>query len=663
MLLLLIAILALLIGALLALVVKGNPLRAWIAVASQALASVLVLAQVLPVLLGAPPVTAALDWSPPLGEVRLEIEALDAFFLCFSLPLTLLASIYALGYLQPYMKTRRHVGAHFGLLNLTSLSFIIIYTVENSLAFLLGWELAALAAWLLVIFDYENQKIRFAGFNYLVSTHMGFLLLVAAFVIGAGATGGNDLSALAEFLAQDTFLRDATFIILMTAFGLKSAFFPFHTWLPRAHSAAPAHVSALMSGVIHKAGLFGMIKFTMMLDRPPAWMGWYVVGFSVLSAVMGVLYTVSQRDIKRLLGYSSTENVGIAGIGLGLAYLGLTWQRPVLVVIGLTGCLLHILNHAIFKCLLFYAAGAIYRATHTIDLERLGGLRRVMPWTALAFLVGSLAIAGLPPFNGFVSEFVIYSGLLSDQVPTAGDRGLLLAVMTVLAFVGAVSALAITRAFGLAFLGVPRDPGAVAHADAAAPMRLTMGLHMLGILAVAALPLGAIGLAHAPVADLLRAQHMAAPAPLVATPAQSFVPVAGALVGLLIALVLVSLVRRGLGRASELHRTWACAYTAGNTRMQYTGSSFASQFGNTFEGALVYLKRSHVPRGFFPEQSHIATHNVDGVEHRMFEVLGAASQTVTRWADRLPDSTPQSFGAGLVALVVMVAFLIAGGAL
>ncbi|WP_293275520.1 proton-conducting transporter membrane subunit [Nannocystis sp.] len=208
---------------------------------------------------------------------------------------------------------------------------------------------------------------------------MSFLLLVAAFVIGTGASQTHDLSMMANFLAQDTFQRDVTFIVLMTSFGLKSAFFPFHTWLPRAHSAAPAHVSALMSGVIHKAGLFGMIKFTGMLDHPPAWMGWYVVGFSALSAVMGVLYTVSQRDIKRMLGYSSTENVGIAGIGLGLAYLGLTWQRPLLVVLGLTGCLLHILNHAIFKCLLFYAAGAIYRATHTIDLERLGGLRRVMP--------------------------------------------------------------------------------------------------------------------------------------------------------------------------------------------------------------------------------------------------------------------------------------------
>jgi hydrogenase-4 component B len=661
--LLLVATIALLVGGLLALVVRGNPLRAWLCVASQAIAAALVLTEAVPILLGAPPLTALLRWPPPLGDVRLQVEALDAFFLAFSLPMTLLGSVYAVGYLRPYMSSKRHVGAHFGLLNLTSLAFLIIYTVENSLAFLLGWELAALAAWLLVIFDYENQKIRFAGFNYLVSTHMSFLLLVAAFVVGTGASQTHDLATMADFLAQDSFYRDLTFVVLMTSFGLKSAFFPFHTWLPRAHSAAPAHVSALMSGVIHKAGLFGMIKFTGMLDHPPAWMGWYVVGFSTLSAVMGVLYTVSQRDIKRMLGYSSTENVGIAGIGLGLAYLGLSWQRPLLVVLGLGGCLLHILNHAIFKCLLFYAAGAIYRATHTIDLERLGGLRRTMPWTALFFLIGSLAIAGLPPFNGFVSEFIIYSGLLSEQVPTALDRGLLIAVMTLLAFVGAVSALAITRVFGVAFLGIPRDLACTAHTDAAAPMRLTMGLHLLGILAVAAVPLGAIGLTRGPVADLLRAQGLPAPAPLLAAPAQVFAPVAWALAGLLLALVLVGLLRRSFGRASDSHVTWGCGYTAATARMQYTGSSFAAQFGGTFEGALQYLRRFKLPRGFFPDRASIATHNVDGVEHRMFHVLATAAQTVTRLAERLPEATPHSFAAGFITLVVMVTFLIAGGSL
>lgn len=661
--LLFIATITLLVGAFLALVVRGNPLRAWLAIASQALASALILGAALPVLLGAAPLEAVVPWPPPLGDVRLQVEALDAFFLCFSLPMTLLGSIYALGYLGPYMRTRRHVGAHFGLLNLTSLAFIIIYSVENSFAFLLGWELAAMAAWLLVIWDHDNQKIRFAGFNYLVSTHMGFLLLVAAFIISGDQMHSSDLSQVGAFLQQDSFLRDVTFVVLMTSFGLKSAFFPFHTWLPRAHSAAPAHVSALMSGVIHKAGIFGMIKFTAMIGEPPAWMGWYVITFSILSAVMGVLYTAAQRDIKRLLGYSSTENVGIAGLGIGLGYLGLTWHQPALVVIGFTGAILHVLNHALFKCLLFYAAGAVYRATHTIDLERLGGLRRAMPQTTLFFFAGSLAIAALPPLNGFISEFIIYSGLLTALAPTALDRGVLILVVVLLAFVGAVSALAITRVFGVAFLGVPRDPKCEAHEEAALPMRIAMGVHLLGILAVAALPLGAIALTQAPVADMLRAHGLEASAALLAGPLQTFAPLSWVFAALLLTLVLVGLLRRALTRRHTVHRTWGCGYTAATPRMQYTGSSFASQFGDTFEGMLVFLRRFKLPRGPFPERGHISTHCVDGVEHRLFEVLGTATDTVTRTAARLPEDTPLSFAAGFVTLIVMVAFLLAGGSL
>ena len=568
-----VATIALVIGAALALIVRGNAVRAWLSVVSQAVATVAVLWAALPVLLGAPALETVVHWPAPLGNIRLQVGALDAFFLCFSLPMTLFGAIYALGYLRPAMNTTRHVGAHFGLLNLTSLSFLIIYSTEHSLAFLLGWELAALAAWLLVIWDYENQKIRFAGFNYLVSTHISFLLLVAAFVIGADQMQSNDLDVLGGFLRQDSFLRDVTFVVLMTSFGLKSAFFPFHTWLPRAHSAAPAHVSALMSGVIHKAGIFGMLKFTGMMGTPPAWMGWYVVGFSILSAVMGALYTVSQRDLKRMLGYSSTENVGIAGIGLGLAYLGMTWDRPVLVAIGFTGALLHVLNHALFKCMLFYAAGAVYRMAHTVDLERLGGLRRTMPWTTLFFLIGSLAIAGLPPLNGFVSEFVLYSGLVSDLPPTALDRGLLLAVMALLAFVGGVSALAVVRAFGVAFLGVPRDPNCVAQGEAALLMRVAMGLHLLGVLVVAAMPLGAFALVRAPVVSLLHEHGFAATAPIVFAPAVAFAPVAWALGGLVVAVVVVGLLRRVWVRESVAHRTWGCGYTAPTSRIRCSRSA------------------------------------------------------------------------------------------
>jgi len=253
-------------------------------------------------------------------------------------------------------------------------------------------------------------------------------------------------------------VRNTVFLLLVTSFGLKAAFFPFHSWLPRAHAAAPAHVSALMSGVIHKAGLYALVHFLAISGQPDEWMGWFLLAFSATSAVVGGLYTTGQRDLKRLLGYSSTENVGIAGMGFGLGCLGLSWSQPALVVLGFGGGLLHVLNHAFFKCQLFYAAGCVYQAKHVVDIERLGGLFARMPVTALCFLIGGVAISALPPFNGFASEFLLYSGLLGQGSPSLGAQLVLVLAAAALAFVGALSVLSMTRAYGVVFWAVSATP-------------------------------------------------------------------------------------------------------------------------------------------------------------------------------------------------------------
>ena len=234
-----------------------------------------------------------------------------------------------------------------------------------------------------------------------MSTHIGLIFLVAALMVMYAHAGSWELEQLGQWLRSTVEpQRNLVFLLLLISFGLKSAFFPFHSWLPRAHAAAPAHVSALMSGVIHKAGLYALLRFLWLMGRPDEWMGWCLIVFSATSAVVGALYSLGQRDLKRLLGYSSTENVGIAGIGFGVGCLGLSWDNPALVLIGFAGGLLHVLNHAFFKCLLFYAAGAVYQGTHTVNLERLGGLARLMPWTSACFGVGAVAIsAGVMPLS------------------------------------------------------------------------------------------------------------------------------------------------------------------------------------------------------------------------------------------------------------------------
>ena len=640
-------------GAAIAVALRSNRASAAVVLVSQSLACGLVVVAIAPLLRGGAPLSILWDWPRPIESIAFRVDALSAFFLAWSLPMTLLGTVYAVGYLQSYFHKGRHGGPHFALLNLIAASFVLIYSVQNALVFLLGWEIAAVAAWLLVIWDYRNQKIRFAGFNYLVSTHVGLFVLVAAFMLLHATTDSMDFEMFGAFLARPSMQRSTAFVLLGVSFALKSAFFPFHTWLPRAHSAAPAHVSALMSGVIHKAGLFAFLRFTMLLRNPDEWMGWTVLGFGALSALLGVLHTVPARDLKRLLGYSSTENVGIAAMGFGLGYLGWTWNVPPLVLCGFGGGLFHILNHALFKCLLFYAAGSVYRATHTIDLERLGGLAKRLPHTAALFLVGSLAIAALPPLNGFWSELMLYTGLLAGDAPTMeADLGLLVSA-AVLAFVGAVGALSMTRAFGLSFLGRARDAGVHVSEEAPFAMLLPMRLHALFCIVLGIVPELGVRLCK-PVLTLLpvgRGLADFALPPVVANASRVF------------ALVLLCTAVVAYRRARETRRsvTWACGYTAGSARMQYTGSSFAQPFARIFRAVLPVLRRERIQTELFPQRSgQIATHTLDAVEARMFEVLGEGEAMVSRASQRIPEQPRFAFAAGLIALVI-IGLLILGG--
>jgi hydrogenase-4 component B len=648
----------LVVGAALALLLPRNDLRAGAAILSQAAACVLALSALVPVLRTGAALEGSWPWSYPVEIIALRVDALSAFFLVWSLPLTMLGTIYAVGYLEPYFKAGRNGGPQFALLNMTALALLMVYSVQNALVFLLGWEIAAIAAWLMVIWDYRNQKVRFAGFNYLVSTHLGLFVLVAAFMLMYAESGSFDFRSFATVLATPGRLRSVTFLLLAASFALKSAFFPFHAWLPRAHSAAPAHVSALMSGVIHKAGLFAFLRFLLIMGKPVEWMGWTILLGGAASAFFGVLYTSVQRDLKRLLGYSSTENVGVAAMGFGVGCLGMTWGKPSLVALGFGGGLFHLFNHALFKCLLFYAAGAIYRATHSVDLERLGGLLRRLPHAAWLFLVGGVAISALPPLNGFMSELVIYAGLLSGDAPSASANAALVTSAALLAFVGAVSALSMIRAFGVAFLGKPRDASIRVTGKTPLSMTVPMYLHAGGIVALGLCPIAGLALTHEVVTlfSVPGAIASETSVPTVLAPVQVAVRV-------LLALVIIAcVVGLYLTRKARRHVTWGCGYTAGNARMQYTASSFAAPFADVFEAFLPQLRRDRLPTDVFPaEAGHIGTHHVDPVERRMFEVLGQGEQMITQASDRMPEQPRYAFAAGLLALVIAVGLLIGAG--
>jgi len=600
-------------------------------------------------------------WAYPIGAVRFRLDALGAFFLSWSLPMTLLGAIYAVGYLRKYFDSPRHVGVHFGLLNMISMSFLMVYTGEHAVTFLMGWEIAALSAWLLVIWDYSNQKVRFAGFNYLVSTHVGLIFLVAAFMILYTQTQSWYLADFGLWLSgHPGKLRDAVFLLLVTSFGLKSAFFPFHSWLPRAHAAAPAHVSALMSGVIHKAGLFALLHFVLISGKPDAWMGWFLITFGSISAVIGGLYTVGQRDLKRLLGYSSTENVGIAGIGIGVGCLGLSWNLPTLAALGFGGGLLHILNHAFFKCQLFYAAGCVYQAKHGVDMERLGGLARLMPITALCFGVGGVAISALPPFNGFASEFLIYSGLFTGETLGIWAKLALAGVATLLAFVGAVSALSITRAYGVVFMGSSRDDSLPEGHEPSRWMLLPLGLHTAGTVLLGLMPVLGLALVASPVAMFLQASAPDAANAALQHLREVLTRVGWISVTVAALIAAVWLLVAGLRRpVPQTGPTWGCGYTAGNARLQYTGASFSKDFASNYHNVMALIQRQKAPAGYFPADSYVITDCVDAVERRLYNVIGQGDASAGLISKLMHEDDPRlAFALGLAAVVAIAALVL-----
>ncbi|HJV25062.1 MAG TPA: proton-conducting transporter membrane subunit [Aromatoleum sp.] len=657
---LILAVLILMGGAGLALLPVSNRLRAGFGLASQALANIVALSVVIPVLFGAPDVEGAMPWAYPVGDLHFQLDALGAFFLSWSLPMTFLGAVYAIGYMGKYFLTSRHLGVHFALLNMISVSFLLVYTGEHTVTFLFGWEIAALAAWLLVIWDYQSERIRFAGFNYLVSTHIGLIFLVAAVMILYTHTHSWFLDDFGIWMRHNPgALRNTVFLLLVTSFGLKSAFFPFHSWLPRAHAAAPAHVSALMSGVIHKAGLYALVRFLWLSGRPDEWMGWFLIIFSITSALVGGLYTVGQRDLKRLLGYSSTENVGIAGIGFGIGCLGLTWDVPTLVALGFGGGLLHVLNHAFFKCQLFYAAGCVYQIKHVVDLERLGGLFKAMPVTAICFLVGGVAISALPPFNGFASEFLIYSGLFSNAAASVWSKLALGLVAAALAFVGAVSALSITRAYGVIFLGASRDESLPPAHEAGKWMLVPLVIHTLGTVVLGVFPVWGLMVVAGP--TTMMAHVLSLPEAGVALVGTSEVLRRVALIsgGLFLALLAILAWRLRPGSRPRPHVTWGCGYSAPSPRMQYTGASFSTDFAAHFRQVMVLIKRRKAPAGYFPTDSYVITDCVDAVERRLYSVINHGDETATEVSRKMQEDDPRfAFSAGLAAIVIIAALVL-----
>jgi len=419
----------------------------------------------------------------PFLSFSLAIDKLSAFFIFIISLIALFCSIYGLGYIKHYYK-KYSIGSLGFFYNLFIAGMLLVVAAANGLFFLIAWEIMSVASYFLVVYDHNDEDNVKAGFLYLIMTHIGTAFIILAFILLYQFTGSFDFIAIkAGATLIPPAIKDIVFLLALVGFGTKAGVIPFHVWLPGAHPAAPSHVSGLMSGVMIKTGIYMMIRIFLDLLQPiPVWWGFTVLVIGAVSALLGVLYALTEHDIKRLLAYHSIENIGIILLGLGSSLVFLSLGLPSLALLGLVAALFHTLNHATFKSLLFLSAGSVINQTHTRNMEEYGGLIKYMPQTALFFLIGSMAISALPPFNGFFSEWLTFQSLFQGIALFYPSKWIFMIAAGALAFTGGLALACFVKAFGAVFLARPRSEE-VEHAKESS-FSLRAGMGALAILAL-----------------------------------------------------------------------------------------------------------------------------------------------------------------------------------
>jgi hydrogenase-4 component B len=588
-----------------------------------------------------------------MGNSVIGIDSLSAFFLVPVFLMGGLGSIYGIGY-WPQLRHRRNsrkLQLFWGFL-VAGMSLLVIS--RHAMAFLFGWEVMALSAFFLVATEDHKEECRRAGWIYLIATHIGTLTLFAMFALWRWATGSYDLTPVSED-AISLCVMNVLFFLSLLGFGIKAGIMPFHFWLPGAHANAPSHVSAMLSGVLLKMGIYGLVRFLSLLPNPPYLWGGLILLLGAVSGLLGVVFAIAQHDLKRLLAYHSVENIGIILMGLGLAMLGRSAGHPEWIVLGLAGCLLHTWNHGLFKSLLFLSAGSVVHNVHTRNIDSLGGLAKTMPWTSAMFAIGAIAICGLPPLNGFVSELFVYLGLLGTLITDGAMGAAAVIVVPVLAMIGALAVACFVKVYSAVFLGNPRT-GATAGAHESP---LSMRVPMM-VLAAACFVIGLTPVLLVPILDtVISSWAMESDLPmtgigaLVPLKALSFMGVSFVILVMSIAVFL-----RLRGPFSRCVGTWDCGYACPTRRIQYTASSFAQMIVAMFRWVLrPHIHSPHVG-GLFPKPAKMHSHVEDIILDRVLMPICGTVEKWFGWFRRFQQGVTQSYLLYiLIAVILMMSTL------
>lgn len=516
----------------------------------------------------------------PFGPFDFGLDHLSSFFLIPVLLISACCSIYGTTY--PAANNPRALAKLSFFFGTLTAALITLITAQNGILFLLAWEIMALSAFFVMTTEDSKQEVEDAGLIYIVSTHIGTLALFALFSLLGLAASSYQFSDMATITLSAP-IAGVIFCIALFGFGLKAGLMPLHIWLPSAHAAAPSHISAIMSGVMIKTGVYGMLRVLSFFPHPPLWWGITLLIAGTISAIMGVAFALGQHDIKRLLAYHSIENIGIIFIGIGLAAIGQAVDLPILSLLGMAGALLHTLNHALFKSLLFLGAGAAIHASHTRNIDLMGGIAKRLPWTSGLFLTGAVAICGLPPLNGFVSEYFIYLGIFNGVTGGIGPAVPLMALAApALAMVGALAVACFVKVCGIAFLGTARLQQDENLREVSWLMRAPM--IFLAALCVT------IGLFPQVTMNLLQPAILTWAAHLRGYMIPEVAPLTWITILALALLAVAAVLTVGLLRARRTGtshgETWGCGYLKPTPRMQYSASSFAEMVVKLFRGGL-----------------------------------------------------------------------------
>jgi formate hydrogenlyase subunit 3/multisubunit Na+/H+ antiporter MnhD subunit len=502
--------------------------------------------------------------------------------------------------------------------------------VQHSIAFIVSWEIMSLSSFLLILFDYTNPKVLKAGINYLVQMHISVVLLTVAFIWVYLKTGSFDFKDIGSFFGSNSNIW--LFLIFFAGFGMKAGFIGFHTWLPLAHPAAPSHISGVMSGVIVKMGIYGIFRIITFLKSDYLILGESIITLSLLTGLFGIMNAAVHRDFKKMLAYCTIENIGIIGIGTGLGLIGIDRGQAMLAFFGFGGALLHLLNHSLFKSLLFFSAGSVYKQTHTRDMDKLGGLIKSMPKTSIMFLIGAIAIGGVPPLNGFISEFMIYCGILKG-INSAGIAQITLMILTFagMSLIGGISILAFTKTFSTIFLGTSRKKLKPEPSEVSVLMLLPQYLIVLMMLIIAFFP-GYFMLVLGTVLNTdtfpnigFNKMDLSGYLPVLRN-----ISLASLLFLSVVCLVFIFrwIVMRGIKKSYS--STWGCGYPAVNAGMQYTGKSFSKSFGKILNFILIEKKGyTEIHReDTFPETRKYQSFYLDFFEEK---IINPVTQLITKF--------------------------------